>query len=299
MPSLPLATDAIDGTDEQDYLSDNMGVIVVKDFNLDLTVKSGQFFYYEELGDNEFLLINGLDMIKVKQLGNKIVFSGVDEEDLRELLGLTKDYDYFLEEMKVLLKKEDDPLVRRALKNFKGLRIMSQDLHQAIISFICSSNANMKKIKKNVHLLAEKFGSSKSGKKTFPLLKSLNDYEKILSCSTGYRAKYIYKANELLSEEFLEEIKKADYEEAKKLLMTIPGVGPKVADCICLFSLKHYEAFPVDVWVKRVMTNNYAEEIEKPYNEKNILKFAKNHFGKYAGYLQQYLFLEVQRESKE
>lgn len=275
-----------------------MGVIVVKDFNLDLTVKSGQFFYYEELGENEFLLINGLDLIKVKQQGEKLIFTG-SEEKLRELLGLTNDYELFIKEVKKLAKK--DLLVKRALKNFNGLRIMSQDLHQAIITFICSSNTNMKKIKKNVFLLSEKFGEKIQGKNefSFPKINSLNDLEKIKSCSTGYRAKYLHKANELLTKEFLNKVKKANYEEAKELLMTISGVGPKVADCICLFSLKKYEAFPIDVWIKRVMINHYGKKIKKPHTEKNILEFAKKHFGNYAGYIQQYLFLEIQRESKE
>ena len=119
---------------------------------------------------------------------------------------------------------------------------------------------------------------------------NLNNIKKLESCSLGYRADYIRRAAGKIAskKDFLKRIKNLSYEDAKKELIKLPGVGDKVADCILLFSLGHHEAFPVDVWIKRIMEQNYFGGKAMP--NKKIVAFARDYFGEYAGYAQQFLY---------
>ena len=104
----------------------------------------------------------------------------------------------------------------------------------------------------------------------------------------GLPAEYIKKASRLIGKDFFSEIQKLSYNDAKKELKKLPGIGEKVADCILLFSLGHYEAFPVDVWIKRVMEKQYFKGKSMP--NRKIVDFAQDYFGEYAGYAQQFLY---------
>jgi N-glycosylase/DNA lyase len=132
--------------------------------------------------------------------------------------------------------------------------------------------------------LAKEFG--KNGK--FPSPGKINDLQKIKKCATGFRAKYIYAANSMVDDEYFAKMKKKKYENAMNSLMKLPGVGEKVADCICLFSLGKTEAFPIDVWIQRMMTKIYFNG--KKTKMKEIKKFALERWGKNAGYAQQFLY---------
>ena len=117
--------------------------------------------------------------------------------------------------------------------------------------------------------MEKEFGKDFTGK--------LNDINKIKECATGFRAKYIFEANKKINDNYFAKLKKKNYEDAKKELMKLPGIGEKVADCICLFSLGKTEAFPVDIWMERIMKKLYGQE-----NNKKIRQFAQQKWGKNA-----------------
>ncbi len=142
---------------------------------------------------------------------------------------------------------------------------------------------------------------------TFPECKSLASASEgdLQSCGLGYRAKYVLDtARKIRDTSFeLETLRKTPYVEAKKLLMGFSGVGAKVADCVLLFSLNKTEAFPVDVWVKRVLLNHYSDKLEPQLTKRltthdslscgdyeRLSAFGRRYFGKYAGYAQEYLY---------
>jgi N-glycosylase/DNA lyase len=142
---------------------------------------------------------------------------------------------------------------------------------------------------------------------TFPECETLASASEqdLLDCGLGYRTKYVLETSRKVRQNGinLEHLKKLSYTEAKKTLMDFPGVGAKVADCVLLFSLDKTEAFPVDVWVKRVILNHYADKLPIELVKKlcaqdslssadyeKLNSFGRSYFGTYAGYAQEYLY---------
>ena len=171
----------------------------------------------------------------------------------------------------------------RAVSLSEGIRILRQDKWETLVSFIISQNNNIPRIKKIIFAMCEKFGERIEGGYAFPTPKALVDAgeDAIFDLKTGFRAKYIYDAAKKVvnGDVSFDEISAAEkYEEAEKLLLGIKGVGPKVAACTLLFGFGRYDAFPIDVWIKKVLAKYYTEG------------FDPASFGKYAGIAQQYLF---------
>ena len=189
----------------------------------------------------------------------------------------------------------EDPMVREAIKYGWGIRILKQDPWEALVSFIISANNGIKRIKTIIERLSCRFGKEVlwQGQKyyTFPDIDALADADQaeLKDCGCGYRGPYIKETAKLIREGQvdLSLLKTMSYKEAQKQLLKCPGVGPKVADCVLLFSLDKSQAFPIDVWVKRIMETLYADELR--YSN-GIRSFAEDRFGVYAGYAQQYLF---------
>ena len=183
----------------------------------------------------------------------------------------------------------------------KGIRILNQDLWETIISFIISANNNIPRIKGIIERLSAKYGKKIewNGKKyyTFPTpeeLKevSVEDYRKL---GLGFRDIRLYETTKMILENKVDLQKlreNPDTKDVRDQLLTLSGVGPKVADCILLFSdLKRFEVFPIDVWVRRVMNDLYIkEEDETKVSKVKIEKIANEKFGNLAGLAQQYLF---------
>jgi N-glycosylase/DNA lyase len=206
------------------------------------------------------------------------------------------------------------------LHKFKGLRIVRQVPWECLISFICATYKNIAAIELMLRKLSVKFGETRvfDGHDfyLFPTVEKLaSESEKGLQeCGLGYRAKYVKETAKKIHDENinLNGLKALPYLEARKLLVDLPGVGLKVADCVLLFSLEKMEAFPVDVWVKRVILNHYQNHFPEPtvikllshdsltngeYQKLNA--FGRSYFGQYAGYAQEYLyhFERTQRQS--
>lgn len=256
-----------------------MNKLVVQYFDLALTLKSGQLFTYKEQ-NNTFIVQDGNVTFSISQQGDNLTFSGTTKEHVRELF----DLDLNVEELHSSLSshKQLIPYFRM----YKGLRLIRQNLRQAILTFILSSNNNQKRIKKMVEHLQEHHQGIfyEEGKLNSLLLKNGN---------FGYREKYVIQADKMLTKDFLEKIEFATPNQRRELLQTIPGVGPKVADCIMTYStLRTNNEFPADVWVKRAITKWY--NFKKPLTDKNIQEWAKKKFKHNAAYAQQYLFLAAQ-----
>jgi len=259
--------------------------IPANDFNLALTLLSGQTFSWEKVGDS-FVSSRNNKEYQVSQVKNQVtnqVTCTVDDQDfLRAAFRL----DDNLSEIYSELSK--DKIIKRAIEANKGLRVIKDEPFECLISYICSANSNIPNIFKMTKNLRQKFGKNKM----FPTPKELAkaSLEELRECKLGFRAKYVLEvAKKISSGEFdIYGLEKLSYQEAKEKLVSLPGVGEKIADCVLLYSFGKLEAFPVDTWIRKVMTQNYFNG--KKVSDKEIRKFAENKFGKYAGYAQLYLF---------
>lgn len=191
--------------------------------------------------------------------------------------------------------------MKTSIEYGKGIRILNQDLWETIISFIISANNNIPRIKGIIEKLSKKYGKELEfeGKKyyTFPTPKELENVtvEDYRSLGLGFRDIRLYETTKMILEKKvdLQELRKnPNTFEVREKLLTLSGVGPKVADCILLFSdLKRFEVFPIDVWVRRVMNDLYIKNPdEAKVSKKQIEKIANEKFGNLAGLAQQYLF---------
>ena len=262
--------------------------------NIHETINSGQIFLWENYRDTWFV-IDGHDIIMARQTPFKIMtFSKKSKNFFRE------DDNY----EKILKNIANDKIVKNAIKHYPGLRITRQDPFQCCISFIISANSNIPKIRMGLQKLCRKFGAKVMFQKKefflFPRPKMLAKatLQDLQECKLGYRSKYVLDASRTIAsgEIDFDELKKADYQEAKELLLKLPGIGDKVADCIMLFSLEKLEAFPLDTWLVKILQKYYSDDFcmdKKTISKKryeNIHRSVLEHFGKYAGYYQQFLY---------
>lgn len=260
--------------------------IQIKNFEISQIAESGECFRWRILEENKYAGVIFGKVCYVSQNGNLVEFDGVSEEEFRHYFDLERDY------AEIQQYYTNDSILQEAIRYGNGLRILNQDKFETLISFIISANNNIPRIKKSVEALASRFGKQiKDDFYAFPTPEELAkaSLEELKVCGLGYRDKYIYQTcRDILNGKDLEEIAKLPTSECKKELLKFAGVGPKVADCIMLFSMQKYDAFPVDVWIKRIMEALYLKE-ERSLRE--ITAFAKEKFGEYAGIAQQYLFL--------
>lgn len=253
----------------------------VKNFNLKETVECGQLFRYKCI-DGWYYIVARDKLFKVRQCNDKLEFKGASQKFIRNFFRLDDNYS------KIIKSISRDSYIKKSVKAHKGLRLIRYDPWESLVSFVCSARSNIPQIRRNLNLLSKTFGRKLvlDSYKTysFPKPGSMNDIRKIRKCGVGYRDRFLLKLNRV-DERWLKSLKKLSYEEAKKELLPLPGVGHKVADCILLYSLEFLNAFPVDVWIERLMKKLYRKKTTA-----QIRVFAQEYFGKYAGYAQQYLF---------
>ncbi|MBW2055871.1 MAG: DNA-3-methyladenine glycosylase 2 [Deltaproteobacteria bacterium] len=257
----------------------------VEDFDLSSTLESGQIFRYVR-APGGYLVHHRDRVFRVWQRGNALGFEGADEAAVLEYLGLRHNYG---EIMRCLPRQ--GPL-GEAVNLYWGLRILCQDPWECLICFLCSSAKSIAQIKVVVEGLCRAFGKPVSLGRyqgfTFPREGTIDDSERLRSIGLGFRARYVYEVNRMVAGGYLSGLAGRPYQEARALLMDLPGVGEKVADCVLLFSLGYLEAFPVDRWIKRGMQEAYFHG--RKVSAGKISEFARRHFGQFAGYAQQYLF---------
>lgn len=263
-----------------------MPKIRVKDFDLESTLLCGQLFRITR--KNEWYYIVARDRVFcVRQSANYLEFHGVDREFLVHYFALDEPY------IAILAQINKDPQIDEAIRRYHGLRIIRQDPWECLISFLCSSAANIPKIRLNLEMLAQFFGKKITlhGCEcySFPEPGALSDMGRIFLAKTGFRAKYIKTANDLVNENFLLSLKNLPYPEAKNALKNMVGIGDKIADCILLFSLDFSEAFPIDTWMKKILQKRYFKNQRVP--DRLLHDFGMKYFGRYAGYAQQFLYM--------
>ena len=281
---------------EQKYILEN-----AKSFNLKDIFECGQCFRWNKQEDGSYTGIWKENVLNISQEGNKIIFKGICEngdieKEIKEYFDLDRDY----EEIKEKLAKIDENM-KLSINYGKGIRILNQDLWETIISFIISANNNIPRIKGIIERLSKKYGKeikwNDESYYTFPTPQELKNVtvEDYRNIGLGFRDIRLYETTKMINEKAidLEELKQnPNTQEVREKLLALSGVGPKVADCILLFStLKRFEVFPIDVWVRRVMNELYIKkEDETKVSKKEIEKLAYEKFGNLAGMAQQYLF---------
>jgi len=269
-------------------------------FNLEHIFECGQCFRWNKQDDGSYTGIFKANVLNVKQDGNNFVFKGICigniEDTIEEYFDLNRNY----EKMKSKLEKIDESMAN-SIKYGEGIRLLNQDLWETIISFIISANNNIPRIKGIIERLSAKYGKEIifEGKSyyTFPTPEELKDatVEDYRKLGLGFRDIRLYETVHMVLEGKVE-LEKLSLEKntlvVREKLLSLSGVGPKVADCILLFStLKRLEVFPIDVWVRRVMNELYIKNAdENKVNKKEIERVANEKFGNLAGIAQQYLF---------
>ena len=280
---------------EQKYIIKNIDSFELKDI-----FECGQCFRWNVEENGSYTGVFGHNVLNVKKENDEVIFEGICEGNIKETVEYYFDLKRDYKKIKDELSKIDDNM-KTSIEYGQGIRILNQDLWETIISFIISANNNIPRIKGIIERLSKKYGTEieYKGKKyyTFPTAKELKDVsvEDYRSLGLGFRDIRLYETTKMILENKvdLDKLKEnSNTIEVREELLTLSGVGPKVADCILLFSdLKRFEVFPIDVWVRRVMNDLYIkQQDENKVSKKQIEKLANEKFGNLAGLAQQYLF---------
>lgn len=259
----------------------------------------GQCFRWDKNADRSYTGIIGNGVLNVKKIERDVIITGVCNEKLQDTVNYYFDLNRNYNEIKVSLSNVDKDIAK-SIEYGEGIRILNQDLWETIISFIISANNNIPRIKGIIRKICEKYGKkivwNENVYYLFPTPEELSSasIEDLRKLGLGFRDVRVYETTKLiLSKKIdLDKLKNEETKKVREILLTLPGVGPKVADCILLFSeLKRFEVFPIDVWVRRVMNELYFKlEDETKLNKNDVLKIAQKRYGNLAGIAQQYLF---------
>lgn len=277
-------------------------------FNLDHTLSCGQTFRWEKRAEWWTGVVSST-AVKIRQengdLEFKVSSNNVSSDFLWQYFRLDDDL------ASIYSKIMKNKYVREAITKFRGLRLIRQEPWECLISYICATNKNIPAIKLMISNLCKRFGYAMKFEGedfyTFPSAESLAKAHltELRLCKLGYRAECVLETAKLVSNgQFdFEPLKAMPYERAKKALLILPGVGPKVADCILLFSLGKLDAFPIDVWMKRIILEYYSQHFEpqfvtkmktkkgiSPREYEIIYAFGRKYFGDFLGYAQEYLY---------
>jgi len=257
----------------------------VHPFSLKDTLECGQFFRYTKVVET-YIVQSSHRIFSLWQKGDCLFYEGVEEPFLTRFLGLDEDLDSLLKEI------DRDPAIHQAIETYRGLRLIRQDPWECLLSFLCSSAKSIPQIRCIVESLCKS-----SGKKVslgnyigygFPEPGDVKSSLQLESVRAGFRTDYLVNASQCMNRDQLLALRRFSYQDARKRLMKLTGVGKKVADCILLYSLDFPEAFPVDTWIKKGLQKVYFNG--RRVGEKAVEEFVSNHFGPYAGYAQLYLF---------
>ncbi len=291
-------------------------MIIKSPIDLELTQISGQTSQppWKRIGDSYREVVNvndKLTIFDVKQSGEGLDFNfegDITQKDALSRLNYIYDLDFDLDKFYKYLSNHEELSEMSSFCN--GLRLfLAPNSFECVISSICSANNSIKRWTKSISDIKEKWGMEYNGFYTFPEISCLRDVflddqeefdlsnaddickckNNLKSCGVGYRAPYMRKACELFALEMdLSEISKMSYDEAFETILKVPGVGPKVADCILLYGFNFKEAFPSDVWIKRIVSYLYFDK--KDISVSKVREFGMEEFGEYAGYVQLYMF---------
>lgn len=259
-------------------------------FDLNRSCRCGQAFRWNEHGEG-FLGVAGDKAAILAQSGSRLEINPSSAADIDfwiNYLDLNSDYTQMLCEL------NKDERLNVCLTCSSGIRIFKQEPFETLISFIISANNNVKRISGSIAKLAalcgEKLRFGDIDYHAFPEPEAIAGLSiaELEACGLGYRAPYILDTAKRIAEGYdLNALKHISLEAARKELTEFKGVGPKVADCVLLFSLGHTDAFPVDVWMGRAITELFFNGV-KP--QKTEVESVIKSLGQYSGIAQQYIF---------
>lgn len=250
-------------------------------------IESAQCFRWTQRGERFGAVVDGAP-VWIWREDDGLYAQCADAQRLRDYLDLERDYG--------LLAREYGrfPIARQAVEMYPGLRVLNQNPWDALVTFILSANNNVGRIRKLCDALAERFGE------TFDTpdgrLCGLPSPERLAACSeeelrgigAGYRAPYLIQTARRVAEGFpLDRLSEMEYGEAHSMLVQLAGVGDKVADCVLLFGCRHASAFPVDVWVEKLLREWFGIETK---GRAQLGRVSREMLGEHAGLLQQFLF---------
>jgi len=266
-------------------------------FSLDQTLGCGQVFRWDRTVEGWWYGVVGGRVIKIRQDGQRITFEGTSASFIRKYFSLDVDLRLILESI------NRDPFIDEAIRRCIGLRLIRQPGWECLVSYIISTNSNIPMIRRRIGTIAEQFGKEITfeGKRyhTFPKpsVISCSGGKALVDCRLGYRTPYVFNTACAIGNirRWDKTMASLPLGAARCELMKLSGVGPKAADCILLFAFQKYEAFPVDVWIRRIIQQHYLRTLStsgglsaREYDA--IQKFAREHFGAYCGYAQEYLY---------
>jgi N-glycosylase/DNA lyase len=268
-------------------------------FDLALTLDSGQLFHWQRHGAG-FAGVIGERAVYVEQRGAKLLFSGTTPRAIAHYFAL----DHSLAEICASFPR--DEIMDRARDFCRGLRIIRQSKWECLATFICSSMKQVAHIRQISHALRRQFGKSRKlfdlRLHTFPTPERIakTSEAELRKCALGYRAKNLLATARLVAsgEVNLENWAALSDDELRARLCELPGVGAKVANCVLLFAYERLGAFPIDVWIERVLREKYFAGKRKTTSGK-LRAFAQSYFGEHGGYAQQYLFHHARMTSRK
>ncbi len=273
--------------------------ISAPEFDLAMTLNSGQVFHWQKVGDGFVGAIGGLP-VHVEQRGNVLTVRDGEaaRSQRRPLPGIVARYfalDHPLAEICDSFPK--DPVMNAARKFCHGLRIIRQPKWECLATFICSSMKQVAHIRQISLALRKRFGERRriGDQLVYAFASSQRlaqaSEKELLECKLGYRAKNLRATARLVScgQADLEAWSALSDAELRKQLCALPGVGPKIANCVMLFAYERLRAFPIDVWIERVLRRHYFSRRRK-MSAQRLRQFSETYFGEHGGYAQQYLF---------
>ena len=280
------------------YLQKNDRIVLTEVDSFDITqiLECGQCFRYYRIEENLYSIVAHDRVLYIKQEANTVELYPCTETEFKNIWSIYFDLERDYSQIKKEIIK-DDAILEEAVAFAPGIRLLNQNTYECLISFIISQNNGIPRIRQVIENLSETFGEKindpyGSSYYTFPTVEALNcaSIDEIMACKTGFRAKYIKDAcAKIVSGEIsISELEQMSEADARDKLVSIYGVGQKVADCVLLLSLGKYHAFPTDVWIKRVMEEFYFDSKKTPVRQIHV--FADKKWKENSGFAQQYLF---------
>ncbi len=259
-------------------------LIVGDDFDIESTLQCGQIFSFQKDECGRYIVTSANKLARITYGEGETRIETEDVDYFYNFFDLDTDYVSIKEQLCKIYPQFD-----RFLSCGRDIRILRQDRVQTILSFIVSANNNIKRIKKILFSLSQKYGEEiEKGVFSFPTLDSLSSATEadFVSLGMGYRAPYMVDTIAHLRSIDMDYLSSLPTMELRKALLTLKGVGPKVADCVLFFGFARTDVFPVDTWIRK----SYSLFCEDKPSDKEIGAYFVSLFGKYSGYAQQYIF---------
>ena len=261
--------------------------IIVKDlsqFNAEHILECGQIFSYKKIDEN-YVVYSDDKCAKIRKNNKNIEIFTKNTQYFVNFFDLNTNYSKIKEELSSF------DCLKEPINFGYGIRILNQNIFETIISFIVSANNNIKRIQKILFAIRAKYGKKIDDYYSFPMPAALAEAteKELLELGSGYRAKYITTTAKILKDENLAQWQNLSTKDLKQKLLSLCGVGPKVADCILLFAFHRGDSFPVDTWIEKMYNQNFNQQnltISRQKMSENLVKT----FGANSGYAQQYLF---------